>query len=92
LNEAFERWYEFIKLFEKVDKAVYLSKSYPNNFNLKLLAKEHQTVTDIKNNFYKYFTLEIAQFCKANKDIFFTIVNKFNIIFNKINNKVIIVS
>ena len=85
LTEAFGRWYEFIKLFEKVDKAVFLSKSYPKNFNLPQLSQEFQNVLDIKNNFFKYFTKEINQFCKNYKDILNSSIECFNDLFQNIN-------
>lgn len=85
LNEAFDRWFEFIKLYEKVDKAVFISKSYPKNFNLRLLSEEHQNVQDIKNNFFKYFTKEITQFSKTYKDIYYSTIEYFKALYCNIN-------
>jgi hypothetical protein len=68
-----------------VDKAVYISKSYPKNFNLPQLGKEHQNVNEIKNNFSKYFSKEITIFSKNYKEVIQTTFNNFYNLMKEIN-------
>jgi len=85
LLETFDRWNEFLVLFENVDKANFNSKSHPKSFNIPALNKEYQKIMDMKTLFVKNFQKEINDFCQNNKSIYTIIIDDFKTFINYIN-------
>jgi hypothetical protein len=77
-----------LKQFEKVDKANYLAKSHPKNFNQSALNKELQKVMDQKTNFIKNFQKEIALFCSEHKNVLNNVIEGFKNLLNFVNTNV----
>ena len=85
----FQRWEEFLVLFESVDKTFYMSKSHPKSFNTSAISKEYQKVMDMKTSFIKSIIKEVREFCTNNKDIYNIIIEEFKKLINVVNTNVI---
>ena len=85
----FQRWEEFLVLFESVDKTFYMAKSHPKSFNTSAISKEYQKVMDMKTSFIKSIIKEVSEFCTNNKDIYNIIIEEFKKLINVVNTNVI---